>query len=1172
MTTSTINKKRLAQAVLASTLFVSSGAFALPFSGLNGAQNTSGNGDEVIVRYDGQIFSKAGGAAVTVDVAPVAGTTLVQTDPFNSRAQTDGSAIIDPIKADGRYAIFGDATAVTVGIQVNAGPSKIQIGDGSGVTAFKSDAINIANATKATATNILNLGTIQSISADGESAVNVVAANIGTVIIDNRFSGVMLSSNDKQTLVTEDGSKDLLILTNAGTIRHNAADDKSNTIELNAPFTSITNQNFGKILAGKNAAAAGTGQAIFISKTAAGTGVITNQAGGLISQDDLSGTKNTILINGSIASLTNSGTIQNVGAGVGTSLGAIAIEDNAVAVTVGSITNTATGFISSRTGVGVINAKNTAAGVTIGTAASPYGIINNGTIINLGSGKAIDLSGSVIKAGISQEGGLLGQDVYLATNDSIGNAGATQNTFRMTGGTIAGSVAAATSAVAGENNTIILSGGTLEGLLNLGNKGDTVNLSGTARTYGILGGKGNDIVNVAGGVFNNFDNLDGDDTLNITGNFTFSGGVINKINAINVGGGATTPTFTLNGPITNFSTAVAGGVLTVNAGSTMVLGTGGNITSGGDNASVLNNGTLSVLTGTPTIDLVSSDDNAAPVRLTNNGTLAIGSQAVLHVNTNRDPVAKSFVNSANATIQVGVAGVTTATTGPSSGQLMVYPQAGAGASAAGNVVLSANSFIRPVVNGFIPVGQSYNVIYDISEKAIADAGITVVQPGSAVISFTKNLRGPLLPANPDTNILQLVTQRNSYSSLSDAGTAGTAGALDRMAALFPAVDPFNTLNNPAGNPVTYTGPASVSQTFLNVLAAIDQLPTQAAVIAAIDSLQFFNNGALSRTAFSAMDVVFNSTVSRIEDLVTPGSRRGINSGDTFDRGGVWAEVLGAHLDQDNRDGIVGYKSDAVGVALGADWSMSNCVLLGLAASYTRSDLDSKNAYARRDADVDSWQATAYGWFQVHPKVYIDAAIGVAGNNYDTERRVAIGDNADPSIVNPVVASASFDGTSWGAQADAGWLLVDNQDYFFVPFIKLRWAHANLDDVRETGAGDLNLNVVNDDVDELLGGIGFRLGGKYGSGDVQYIPELTAMIAQDFINDDNDSRSTFLGDPTGAFAFTSNGTNAGKTSFNLGLGLNTHVGKRSIFSLKYNLELRDEFVGNSGFVKYQYLWG
>src|SRR5262249_8847516 len=152
------------------------------------------------------------------------------------------------------------------------------------------------------------------------------------------------------------------------------------------------------------------------------------------------------------------------------------------------------------------------------------------------------------------------------------------------------------------------------------------------------------------------------------------------------------------------------------------------------------------------------------------------------------------------------------------------------------IVLSNGSFIQPVVSGFIPLGQVYNVIFDISERIISD-GSTIVQPTSPVISFTKQLVGP---AAGQQNIVQLVSQRNTYSSLSDPVTAGIAGALDNMAKLFPVVQPLFLPLNRGGNAVApYPLPTNMTQTLVGLLGALDQLPTQTELIAAMDSLQFF---------------------------------------------------------------------------------------------------------------------------------------------------------------------------------------------------------------------------------------------------------------------------------------------------------------------------------------------
>ncbi|MFI4938661.1 MAG: autotransporter outer membrane beta-barrel domain-containing protein, partial [Candidatus Berkiellales bacterium] len=142
-------------------------------------------------------------------------------------------------------------------------------------------------------------------------------------------------------------------------------------------------------------------------------------------------------------------------------------------------------------------------------------------------------------------------------------------------------------------------------------------------------------------------------------------------------------------------------------------------------------------------------------------------------------------------------------------------------------------------------------------------------------------------------------------------------------------------------------------------------------------------------------------------------------------------------------------------------------------------------------------------------------------------------------------------------------------YYVAPFARLKYLHLQLDDYTETGADDLDLSVSNSDVNEFQGGIGFKVGSAMPYGDVVYVPELSALIGYDFNNDGEQSIAGFVG---GGPAFATNGVKPGRTVFDLGLALNSYVSQNSIFTVKYDLEVREKFTSNVGYLQYTYLWG
>lgn len=941
------------------------------------------------------------------------------------------------------------------------------------------------------------------------SAIFMTKNAIGT-IIHNELGGVIQDSGVAidNTILSQAGAVGpTLTLVNAGTIRQASAG--FDVIQLNSPFLSITNTAGGII---QNTGVTLTNNALNLNSPSA-NGNLTNEAGGLISA---TGAGYTILVAGDLGTINNAGTIQNLGTGSGILLNLLQANN-----TVQGITNS-----------GDITASNPLLGVIAnfwdGTTIT-NNLVNSGNILGLTAGnKAIDFQTKVTHTAVIQNGGVILGDVYLAQDDATLGT----DVFIMNGGTIAGNVigasvagntltvnegtiAGALTANGGASNTFNLNGGEITGPVTLGNFHDTVNLAGTDLTS-VIGGNGNDTFNLTDGSFTALEGGAGINKMNVNSRFTANGS-INNVQTINVNNSGTV--FTTNGPITNMDL-----LFTIHPGAVLIPN---NLIQG--QGSIVNNGTIHV-TGTPLFDLSLGNGT-----FTNNALLRLDPTAVLTVQGSlTTPVV--FTHSEEAVIQTHIAGLRFPGDLIQNGQLVIN------STLAGSAVLAEGSFIQPIFTGFLPQGTLLEVVSDIGAGTILD-NATLIQPDSAVVSFLK-IDNPLL----NTKQVQLQTVRHSYSSLSDSGiTQGIANTLDRLA---------------LGN-----GPNNAS--LLNLLGQLDALPSELAVESAMRSLTPPFNYGLIAGSYLGMVQVFDSVQIRLEDLnarkllrtwIQESDVKGLNFGDPAQGYSFWGKALGAYLNQRELDNVEGYRAKAVGLAFGADWAANLCTTFGVAGSFTRVNVDDKDNNAKDEA-IKSWQATGYGWWEFYDGIYIDAMAAVASNDYNLNRTLH---------VNQIeaVAKANFKGKQYGVQADLGWSYANDDIYYYVPFARLRYIYLNLDDYQETGAGDLSLAVHNENVSEFLAGIGFRTGFIYEQGDFCYAPEMSLILSYDFENQGEQTVAGFLG---GGPSFLTNGLTPGRTILEMAFGLNIHIAPESIFSVKYNLELRKEFCGNALYFQYNYLW-
>jgi outer membrane autotransporter protein len=473
------------------------------------------------------------------------------------------------------------------------------------------------------------------------------------------------------------------------------------------------------------------------------------------------------------------------------------------------------------------------------------------------------------------------------------------------------------------------------------------------------------------------------------------------------------------------------------------------------------------------------------------------------------------------------------------------------------------SFLVPELGGgYNPEGTTFDVVF--ANTPIGTLP-TIIQPTSPIIYFTEAAVG---------NFLELTLHRNSYSSavisdiaqLSDPSPLAELNALEVAAAL----DSLAGTNNP------------------DLLALFGQLDIQLSPQTLTDALESlipsFNN-SLVASAHISMDNAFKVVERRIEDLFGLGPLsseegtklvrdnelyNGVNYGDIADiyggrsQFGVWAEFYGDELDQRRRHNVDGFLISATGLAIGGDWDITRCATFGMAGSYTKAN--DKDKTAQQDTILTrSAQFTLYSYMQPYEPdkgVFLDAMIGVASHQFETLRNIVIGN----IYVTP---QASFYGLQYGAQVDLGYAFVSDDNYYVAPLGRVKYTYLNIDNYTEYGAGGLDLSVANNNIDELIAGVGLKLALKRDYIEAQYIPEFSFMAMYDFSGAAQEMESNFLG---GGGPFYTNGIKPAQAIFVYGIGLSARTSDNYIFNIHFDFEKRDHFYGYNAYIQLERRFG
>jgi outer membrane autotransporter protein len=231
----------------------------------------------------------------------------------------------------------------------------------------------------------------------------------------------------------------------------------------------------------------------------------------------------------------------------------------------------------------------------------------------------------------------------------------------------------------------------------------------------------------------------------------------------------------------------------------------------------------------------------------------------------------------------------------------------------------------------------------------------------------------------------------------------------------------------------------------------------------------------------------------------------MSSGDVFygDKN-FWMKPFGSWADQDNSDGVAGYKAETLGTVFGVDGAISPLVRLGGAFAYARSDIDGRSDIAPQNADVDIYQLIGYGSYSLDERTELNFQVDVGQNANKGRRQIAFTSS---------VASSNY--TSYTAHIGAGvgrrYQLNDKTDFFS----SLRADYTMIRDraYRETGADLLNLDVHRRTTEAFVVAIDEKLSYRYS--------ERTTLLANlgvgyDTINERAAITATFAGAPGAAF--------------------------------------------------------
>jgi hypothetical protein len=279
-------------------------------------------------------------------------------------------------------------------------------------------------------------------------------------------------------------------------------------------------------------------------------------------------------------------------------------------------------------------------------------------------------------------------------------------------------------------------------------------------------------------------------------------------------------------------------------------------------------------------------------------------------------------------------------------------------------------------------------------------------------------------------------------------------------------------------------------------------------------------------------------------------KNGLNSGDKiYTNRHVWIKPFSSWADQNDRNAVLGYEADTLGVVAGVDGDISEKTSLGLAFAFAKTDVDS-NSTTGQTAAIDNYQLIGYGSHALTSNMELNVQLGVGRNNNEGAR------TTQPSSV------AHSDYNSTTAQLGLGlqrrYQVNDTQ---LIPAVRADYTWVRNQAFTETGAGADNLHVEGVTSKQLTLGLEGKLDHP--------VSDNTAIIAnlgigRDLLSASNIVSVAYVSTPGTVYSVS--GLEAGRTVGTAGLGLVHTLNNGSEITAGYDLQVRDKFTYQTASVK------
>lgn len=349
-----------------------------------------------------------------------------------------------------------------------------------------------------------------------------------------------------------------------------------------------------------------------------------------------------------------------------------------------------------------------------------------------------------------------------------------------------------------------------------------------------------------------------------------------------------------------------------------------------------------------------------------------------------------------------------------------------------------------------------------------------------------------------------------------------------------------------GNQPAYGAAGVIDNTPALLALFSGETTDQARSQAASQTLPLLTGGSIG-AAKAALAAVNRVIQARID------ANLGMSSGDDFlgDRN-VWMRPFGSRADQDDDNGVSGYKADTYGIAMGFDGTPSPALRIGGALAYAKVDANGNSSIARQNADVDVYQLVGYGSYSVNERTDINFQADIGRNNNEGRRQIAF---------TSTVAASDYKSDTAHVGIGIGRNYPLSVQTILTPSVRADYTYIKDKGYTESGAGLLNLTVGSRKAEAFVIGVDGKLTHKLND---QISLQAILGVGYDTMSDQDKITSSFAGAPTAAFVTYGIEPSPWLVRGGVGTVYKTKAGLE--ITGRYDAEYRESFLNQTASVK------